>query len=78
VGVFKTLFFSVIIVILLQVRIQDQSIESHILNWARSKQVSQFLNRAAEGTIELAHGIIYQGKSLLESLTQAQSDAAKR
>jgi hypothetical protein len=76
-GIIKTLFFSIIIVMLLQIRIQNVSLEHHILNWVRSEQVSTFLNKAATGGLKLGQDAIDKGKALFKSLTELSHPAPK-
>jgi hypothetical protein len=76
-GIIKTLLLSIMIVMLLQIRIQNVSIENYILNWARSERVAIFLNKAADGGLKLAQDTINKGKTLFKSLTEPKGAAPR-
>lgn len=80
-GLIKTLIVTLITVLGLQIRIQDRSIENHILAWARSTQVSAFLNKAASGGVDFTQDAVGNLRQMYRSLTsshEASPAEAKR
>ncbi len=49
----KSLIFAGLILLALQIKIQGQSIESHIVSWAKVSAIPQYVVGAAQGGAEL-------------------------
>lgn len=71
----KTFIFSVLIVMALQVRVQDKSIENHILAWAKSSTSIGFVNEVAVGAKELTHEMVTEVKTQYQQLTEPPKPA---
>jgi hypothetical protein len=77
IGILKTFILSIVIVMMLQIRIKNMTIENHILSWSRSTEVSLFLNRVASGAIELGNMASRKAKLVFESLIQDSQSVSR-
>jgi len=76
-GVLKTFALSVAIVVALQIRVKNVTIENHILAWSRSTKVSSFLNRVTLGAIDVASEAAYKAKLAFQALMDDSSPISK-
>jgi hypothetical protein len=81
-SVIKTLIFTVVLIMLMQIKIENRSIERHFFSWTRSSSIGNFLNKTAEGAVLVIHQSVAfvkkatggsQGSSLGDSISQKAS-----
>ena len=76
-GFIKTVVLSVLIVAALQIQVQGQSIEAHLLTWSHSMGVTQFVNNASRGAVQLAQDVSQQALNSYRRLTQPSKAGQK-
>lgn len=77
ISVLKTLFVSILVIVVLQIRVGNHSIENHILNWARSSEVAGFTNDVANGAVDFVDDLINHAQKLYAAW-KAPSGASDR
>lgn len=82
-SVLKTLFFTIILIMLMQIRVDNRSIEHHFFSWTRSSAIGNFLNKTAEGAVLVIHQSVAfikkaTGGSSASSLSDSVSQRASR
>lgn len=63
----KTLALALLIVMAMQIRIGEQSIETHTLDWVQTASVVEPLNGVARGTAKLVHDLSRKTYSAIHS-----------
>jgi ABC-type molybdate transport system substrate-binding protein len=52
--VIKSLIMTIVVIVCLQIRVGQQTVEGHAMNWIHNSAISQHLQDVAEGAVKLA------------------------
>jgi hypothetical protein len=72
-GLIKTFIMSLLVVVCLQIRWGEVSLERHVLNWAHSAGVVRFMNDVVGGGLKFSEDGVSRIKNWYHSSTQGQN-----
>ena len=72
--VIKSLIVTVVVIVCLQIRVGQQTVEAHAMDWIHHSSISQHLQDVAEGAVKVAN----QGKSAVANLVGSSQAADEK